>query len=195
MTRGRPQRFEMETALDAAESVFRAKGFSGAGVTEVMAAMGLGAGSFYAAFASKSELYQRVLDRAAAQRLEAAQLALAKPDCHAALMGLLAAEAHGLFRHDVPGCVFALSGAQQWPEAARCWRMMRGNLQRLIGRRCQNGRGEGAEEFSKLMVSILDALAMQAASGGSKTEALRLAQMALANLDRRHQPVQRTRAA
>ena len=69
MRRGRPRNFDREVALRRAMEVFWAKGYEGAQLTELTAAMGINAPSFYAAFGSKEaafrealELYERTMD-------------------------------------------------------------------------------------------------------------------------------------
>jgi AcrR family transcriptional regulator len=57
--KGRPRGFDKEAALLAAMRVFWAKGFDGASMTDLTAAMGIGSPSLYAAFGSKEELLRQ----------------------------------------------------------------------------------------------------------------------------------------
>ncbi|MCL1593289.1 MAG: TetR/AcrR family transcriptional regulator [Actinomycetia bacterium] len=50
-----------ERILDAARELFRARGFDGASIDQVMAAAGLTRGAFYAHFDSKADLVRQVL--------------------------------------------------------------------------------------------------------------------------------------
>lgn len=60
--RGRPRSFDREQALDTAMRVFWARGFTGASIADLTAAMGIASPSLYAAFGSKEALYQEAID-------------------------------------------------------------------------------------------------------------------------------------
>lgn len=60
---GRPRGFDREQALQAAINVFWAKGYDGASMKDLTAAMGINAPSLYAAFGDKHQLYLEAIDR------------------------------------------------------------------------------------------------------------------------------------
>ncbi|WP_144948789.1 TetR/AcrR family transcriptional regulator [Pseudomonas oryzihabitans] len=62
-TRGRPRRFDPDEAIVQAQRLFHEKGYDGVSVADLTQALGIRPPSFYAAFGSKLELYQRVLER------------------------------------------------------------------------------------------------------------------------------------
>lgn len=71
MAAGRPKGFDEDEVLDRAMEVFWAKGFSAASAEDLLAAMGIGKGSFYLAFkGGKRELYERTLERRSRRGLE-----------------------------------------------------------------------------------------------------------------------------
>ena len=60
---GRPRGFDRDAAVRQAPHVFWARGYDGATLTELQAAMGgLAAPGFYAAFGSKEELFREAID-------------------------------------------------------------------------------------------------------------------------------------
>ena len=63
MVRGRPRNFNMDQALDRALDVFWRKGYEGATLCDLTAAMGINPPSLYAAFGDKEKLYLEALGR------------------------------------------------------------------------------------------------------------------------------------
>jgi TetR/AcrR family transcriptional regulator, transcriptional repressor for nem operon len=110
-----------ERIIEAAGALFRAKGFSGIGVADIMRAADLTHGGFYGHFASKDDLVaqasRRAMARAAANWRKTVADAPAEP--FAALLKHYLSSRH----RDEPGqgCVFAALGA----DAARSGRIVR----------------------------------------------------------------------
>jgi AcrR family transcriptional regulator len=61
--RGRPRSFDPDQALDRAVGVFWRKGFDGASLDDLSAAMGIARPSIYSAFGDKQALFLRSLER------------------------------------------------------------------------------------------------------------------------------------
>ncbi|MEW1773657.1 TetR/AcrR family transcriptional regulator [Streptomyces sp. NPDC086777] len=59
----RIREFDTEAAVEAAMDAFRAKGYEGTSVQDLVVATGVGRGSLYAAFGSKEGLYLAAMDR------------------------------------------------------------------------------------------------------------------------------------
>jgi AcrR family transcriptional regulator len=79
MVMGRPRSFDMGEALDAAMEVFWRRGYDGATLAELTAAMGIKPPSLYAAFGNKEGLLKAALDRYAQKRAEHMAGILAAP--------------------------------------------------------------------------------------------------------------------
>ena len=79
MAIGRPRAFDMDQALERALDVFWRKGYEGASICDLTAAMGINPPSLYAAFGNKEGLFCKALDRYAAMHDVFMQEALALP--------------------------------------------------------------------------------------------------------------------
>jgi TetR/AcrR family transcriptional repressor of nem operon len=121
-----------ERIIDAAGALFRAKGFGGIGVADIMKAADLTHGGFYGHFASKDDLVAQASERAMARAaVNWERVATDAPDKpYAALLKHYLSPRH----RDDPGkgCVFAALAA----DAARCDKSVRSafaeGLQSLI---------------------------------------------------------------
>lgn len=144
--------------IDAAGALFRAKGFGGIGVADIMKAADLTHGGFYGHFASKDDLVaqasRRTMARAAANWAKLAGAAPEKP--YVALLKHYLSPKH----RDDPGqgCAFAALGN----DAARSGKIVR-------------------DAFAEGLAPLLDILA-QSIPGKSKTARRRKAVAAMATL-------------
>jgi AcrR family transcriptional regulator len=107
----RPREFDEATVLRAARGAFRAKGYAGTSLQDLMDATGLGKGSLYAAFGDKRGLYLAVLADYSGQSVADVHAALegSGPGL-AALRAYLLAMAHG--SAGGPSCLLASSTAE-----------------------------------------------------------------------------------
>jgi AcrR family transcriptional regulator len=105
--RGRPRSFDERDALERATSVFRAKGYDGVTVDDLVTGMGVGRPSLYSVFGDKRTLFLRVLRMYAETKGARAAKALFSPPT-------LRDSVAGLLRHYVevateeesaPGCL------------------------------------------------------------------------------------------
>src|SRR6202023_3293154 len=107
--------------IDAAGALFRAKGFGGIGVADIMKAADLTHGGFYGHFASKDDLIAQA-SRRSMQRSAEAWRKLAAQSGGDALAALLAHYVASRPRDDpAHGCAFAALGS----DAARCGKPVR----------------------------------------------------------------------
>lgn len=88
--RGRPRQFDTDAVLDRAMQVFREKGYHGAAISDLSAAMQLTAGSIYKAFTDKRGLFLQVYSRYTSLRNQALRQRLDRqPDGRAKIAELL----------------------------------------------------------------------------------------------------------
>ena len=105
--RGRPRSFDESEALDKATKVFRAKGYDGVTIDDLVAGMGVGRPSLYAVFGDKRAIFLRAL-RAYAERkgASAAKALLTPPVLRDSLIGFLRnAVESATEKGSAPGCL------------------------------------------------------------------------------------------
>jgi len=89
-SRGRPRSFDEKMALERATQVFRAKGYDGVTIDDLVAAMGVGRPSLYAVFGDKRSIFLRALKTyAEAKGAGAAKALFAPPTLRGALVSFL----------------------------------------------------------------------------------------------------------
>jgi AcrR family transcriptional regulator len=117
-TRGRPRAFCTETALAAALGVFWAKGYDGASMADLTAAMGITKPSLYAAFGNKEQLFHRALDLYGAEKMAYTRDALKQPSARAVAEHLLRGAATAqTSTSDPKGCLGVISATACGAEA------------------------------------------------------------------------------
>ncbi|RUW44539.1 TetR/AcrR family transcriptional regulator, partial [Mesorhizobium sp. M8A.F.Ca.ET.021.01.1.1] len=108
--RGRPRTFDRTAALRRAMDVFWAKGYEGASISDLAAAMGINSPSLYAAYGSKEALFLEATDLYS--RVEGADIWLAleeAPTARLAIERFLHRTAKAYSQTDRPqGCLIAL---------------------------------------------------------------------------------------
>lgn len=89
MAAGRPRTFDADTALARALAVFWQKGYEGASLPDLTAAMGINRPSLYAAFGNKESLFRKAVDAYVRDATAAMQDALDAPTAREGIANLL----------------------------------------------------------------------------------------------------------
>jgi AcrR family transcriptional regulator len=189
--RGRPRAFDRADALQKAMLLFWEKGFQGAAMSELTAAMGINAPSLYACFGSKEALYREAM--ALYDDYEGggfgAALAAA-PDARTAIETYLMGSAKLFTRPGKPaGCMVVLSVIQAAgvsEEAACELRDARAEMQRLLEARLQAEAAKGAlpascdiSAIASFYITVQQGMSIRARDGATRAELEATAQGAM----------------
>jgi AcrR family transcriptional regulator len=187
---GRPRAFDMDQALDRALELFWRKGYEGATICDLTAAMGINPPSLYAAFGNKEGLFRKALDRYRDLRTAFWDEALNAPTARAVAETLLRGTAKFLCDPCHPKGCLAVHGALASGEESDCIRKeletRRGASQNAIKERLKRAKREGhlpadadPAALARYLATIIEGMAVQAASGASRKELERVAETAL----------------
>jgi AcrR family transcriptional regulator len=190
MPRGRPREFDIDQALDAALGVFWRKGYEGAALPDLTAAMGINRPSLYAAFGSKEELFRRVVARYIEGPAACVRKSLDEPTARAVAERLLNASIEVVTDPRNPHGCLLVQGALACGEAAESVRRQllaqRQGTELSIRRRFERAQAEGdlpadadATSLARFIITVMRGMAVQAAGGASRPELRRVAELAL----------------
>jgi len=190
VTIGRPRAFNAERALDRALEVFWRKGYEGATLCDLTGAMGINPPSLYAAFGNKEGLFRKALDRYWRLRTALWNEALAAPTARRAAERLLRGTAKFLSDPCHPKGCLTVHGALVSGEESDCIRQelerRRSTSQAAIRQRLKRAKREGdlpadadAAALARFLATVMEGMAVQAASGASRKELDRVADTAL----------------
>ena len=189
--KGRPREFDTDKALDKALHVFWSRGYEGTSLSDLTEAMGINRPSLYAAFGNKEELFRRALDRYLEYGPGAVQReTLNEPTARAVAERLLAVTADNLTNPKYPRGCLAVQGALSCGEAAQsiknelCSRRAAGEA--LLRERFERAKAEGdlgpesdPASLAQYLATVIQGMSVQASSGASRAELMKIAEMAL----------------
>lgn len=190
MPPGRKRQFDADEALDRALEVFWARGYEGATLPELTAAMGINRPSLYAAFGNKEELFRKALKRYRTGPLLFLAVALKEPTARAVAEAIYS----GFIqmqrgRHRTRGCL-VVSGALACggdtepvrQELARLRQALVAALRRRFERAVREHDLPAVTDCATLaryVATVLHGLAVQSTSGATDIELRRVAAIAM----------------
>jgi AcrR family transcriptional regulator len=190
MPSGRIRQFDADEALDRALEVFWARGYEGATLPELTRAMGINRPSLYAAFGNKEQLFRKALDRYRTGPQSFLGEALAKPTARAVVEALFSGFVRMQRDRDkARGCLI-VSGALACGKGAEPVRRELAEsrqaavtaLRERLERAVQEGDLPEATDCATLaryIATVLNGLAVQAASGATVKELRLVSAMAM----------------
>jgi len=187
---GRPRAFDADRALDCALRVFWRNGYEGASLPALTKAMGINRPSLYAAFGNKEALFRKAVERYQRGPASYAHKALKMPTAREVVEALLEGAVALLTKPQNPGGCLMVQGALACGETADGIRRQLASLRAAgvvaIRRRFQRAIDEGdlpasadASGLARFVATVMHGLAVQAASGASRKELLRVKDMVL----------------
>jgi AcrR family transcriptional regulator len=187
---GRPRAFDADKALDRALAVFWRNGYEGASLPALTKAMGINRPSLYAAFGNKEALFRKAVARYERGPASYAHKALKQPTAREVVEALLEGVVALLTKRRNPGGCLMVQGALACGENANGVREELASLRAAgvaaIRRRFQRAIDEGdlpanadAATLARFVATVTHGLAVQAASGASRKELLRVKEMFL----------------
>ena len=191
MAAGRPRSFDLDTALDRATEVFWKKGFEGASLPELTAAMGINRPSLYAAFGNKEALFRRAMDRYAQGPAAHVERALAEPTARRVAERLLEGTVQLLSNPRHPrGCLLVQSALACGTEAESVRDTLaakRAAGEARLRQRLEKARAAGdlpktarPSDLARYLMTVAQGLSVQAAGGATRKQLRDVARLALA---------------
>ncbi|RKN45892.1 TetR/AcrR family transcriptional regulator [Streptomyces hoynatensis] len=187
MPGGRPRTFDPDAALDRALEVFWTHGYEGASLTGLTGAMGINKPSMYAAFGSKEELFARVLGRYVRGPAAFAGAALSAPTFRELAERLILGSVELTAGGGTPRGCLAVKGVHACGpgagrarrEAAAVREAAAAALRERLAQLEDLPAGAEPAALARLLHTITDGIAVQAASGVPRAALERVAASAL----------------
>ncbi len=189
-SRGRPRVFDVDEALEKALRIFWARGYEGASLAELTETLGINKPSLYAAFGNKEELFEKALIRYASGPVAFVSDAVKEPTARNVAEAVLYKAAEFLTDPSHPlGCMI-VQGALSSGESAELVRNIlikyRSSYENLLAERFKKAKNDGdlsnddnPKDLAKYLATLHQGMSVQATSGATKDELLKIADLAL----------------
>src|SRR5687768_4282992 len=179
--KGRPREFDVDEALSAALRVFWTKGYEGASLTDLTAAMGITRPSLYAAFGNKEALFRKALDLYEREKLAYVGEALKAPTSRQVVEKLLRGALEMQTSDCNPkGCMRVIGSVSCGPEAESIRADLmarRKSSQDALCARLEQAKADGdlpdgcdVDGLCAYFAAIMQGMSIQAGSGASKKQ-------------------------
>jgi AcrR family transcriptional regulator len=190
MPAGRPREFDLDKALDSALKVFWSKGYEGASLPDLTKAMGINRPSLYAAFGNKEALFRKAVERYMEGPASHVRQAIQEPTARGVVERLWRGTIDLVTNSRNPrGCFLVQSVLACGDTAAAVRRetaKRRAAGETLLRERFERAIGEGdlpasvaPADLASYAVVVNYGMAVQAASGVSRKQLQRVAELAL----------------
>src|SRR5260221_703346 len=181
MPAGRTRQFDVDEAVDRALEVCWARGYEGATLPDLTRAMGINGPSLYAAFGNKEQLFRKALDRYQTGPMSFLTEALRKPTARAVVQAIFSGFVRMQRDRDKARGCLVVSGALACGQEAETVRRKLVQLRQAIvtalqerfERAVQEGdlpAGTECATLARYTATVLNGLAVQAASGTTEKE-------------------------
>jgi AcrR family transcriptional regulator len=179
--RGRPKAFDPDRALDAALRVFWGKGYEGASLADLTAAMRINKPSLYATFGDKATLFREVVDHYMRRQSGLWDDAFRLPTAKGSIARILTSVADGLTNGKNPhGCLLvqaALSCGDETDCIKKELAAKRAESETLMRTRLQRAQAEGeiprsvdVAALSRFFSTILRGMSVEASGGATRVQ-------------------------
>jgi AcrR family transcriptional regulator len=190
MPPGRPRKFNVEKALDAALLLFWRHGYEGASLADLTKAMGINTPSLYAAFGNKEMLFRKALDRYLQKPASYLPTALREPTARRAAEQLFKGAIGMAMNPSHPdGCLLVQGALATGPSAESVRKelsLKRAAAETAVRRRLEHAVDDGElprdvdpAVLARYLLTVVWGLSVQAAGGATRAQLEEVAAMAM----------------